>query len=77
MSVRNRILDRNGKGRIRRSVTSRRGDLMTTPGWWVNLYMSRPRRRENRRLCKEIEAGADPDSSVFPLGNRRPHVYYW
>lgn len=50
---------------------------MTTPGWWVNLYMNRPKRRENRSLCKTIEAGADPDSAVFPLGSRRPHVYYW
>lgn len=50
---------------------------MTTPGWWANLYMNRPKRRENRRLCKEVAAGADPDSIVFPLGNRRPHVYYW
>ena len=77
MSVKNRIRDRDATGRILRSVTSRRGRIMTTPGWWVCFRMNRPKRRENRRLCKAIVAGADPESIVFPLGNRRPHLYYW
>lgn len=48
-----------------------------TPKWWRNLYMTRPRRYENKRLCHSIRQGADPDALVFPLGNHKPHVYYW
>ena len=39
--------------------------------------MTRPKRRENRAVCLEILRGANPDELAFPLGNRKPHEYYW
>ena len=39
--------------------------------------MARLRRRENKRICRPILRGADPDGITPPLGNCKPHVYYW
>lgn len=49
-----------------------------TPGWWVKLFMTRPRRREEAHLCRLLEQGSvDGDEVVFPLGNHKPHKDYW
>ncbi len=49
-----------------------------TPSWWVRLYMNQPKRAETHRLERKIEVGeVDVDSVIFPLGRRKPHVYYW
>ena len=67
----------HGQLSLRSAATWQMCRVSSTPGWWVSLYMNRPKRRENRRLCREIVAGTVPESMAFPLGNRRPHVYYW
>jgi hypothetical protein len=46
------------------------------PKWWRKLYMTRPRRRENKRVCWLILHGADPEGLIAPLGNYKPHLYY-
>jgi hypothetical protein len=28
-------------------------------------------------LCHAVKRGADADALVFPLGNHKPHQYYW
>ena len=48
-----------------------------TPKWWRKLYMTRPRRRENKHICWLILHGADPEGLTAPLGNCKPHLYYW
>ncbi len=48
-----------------------------TPKWWRKLYMTRPRRRANKHACHLILKGCDPNSVTLPLGNCKPHVYYW
>jgi hypothetical protein len=48
-----------------------------TPKWWRKLYMTRPKRRDNKRICSLILRGTDPDGVVMPLGNCKPHEYYW
>lgn len=48
-----------------------------TPGWFVREFMTRPKRRLTRRIVRSILAGRDPDGVAFPLGGRRPHVYFW
>lgn len=80
MSTTHRYRDRDANGRLfrkyrhpYRGVSFPRG----TPKWWRKLHMSRPRRRENRRLCQLVMKGADPEALIFPLGNNKPHVYYW
>jgi hypothetical protein len=79
MSVKNKTFDRDHNGRIKRKYTGPWSTywLGHTPGWWVKLYMSRPRRRQNKRCCMAVLKGKDPDGLVFPLGNHRPHEYYW
>lgn len=50
----------------------------STPGWWVALFMNRPRRRRDRRLLERVVKGlVDADEAAFSVGGRRPHVYYW
>ncbi|MFQ6006584.1 MAG: hypothetical protein ACE5OQ_13905 [Woeseia sp.] len=80
MSRTHRHRDRDAHGRLLRKyrhphhgVRFPRG----APKWWRKLYMSRPRRRKNRMLCHLVEKGVDPEGLVFPLGNHKPHVYYW
>ncbi len=50
---------------------------MTTPQWWIKDYMTKPRRRESTRLCYSIIKGEDPENIAWPLGNKKPHIYYW
>jgi len=79
MSVKNKAKDRDGRGRINRRYTAKISNPFPngTPGWWVNLYMNRPKRRANKALCQKIASGTHPDEVIFPVGNHKPHVYYW
>ena len=79
MSVKNKRLDRDDAGRIKRRYTGPDSTfwLGHTPKWWTKLFMTRPKRRENKRVCRRILCGENPDGMAFPLGNRKPHDYYW
>lgn len=76
MSIRNISIDRTDKGKIARKYTSPNGN-MSTPSWWTRTFMTRPRRYENKAACKAILRGENPDGMYFPLGNHKPHTYYW
>jgi hypothetical protein len=76
MSVYNRATDRDDRGRLKR--TYRRPPFpMSTPSRWVRVHMNRPRRHLHRALCALVVQGYEPEDIVWPLGNRKPHVYYW
>jgi hypothetical protein len=79
MSTTHRFLDRGADGKLLRKYRRSYGPAFPngTPRWWRKLHMTRPRRRENRRLCQRILRGAPSDGLMFPLGNSKPHVYYW
>ena len=79
MSTTNKATDRGPDGRLRRKYRRLHSPHFPrgTPKWWRKLYMTRPKRRENKRVCCLIVKRADPDEVVPPLGNRKPHVYYW
>ncbi len=92
MSIKNRVKDRMGDGKIRPLYWVRPGvkskefipysrrpvDYGNSPGWYVKLFMNRPRRRQNKSLCRNILQGRkEYDETAFPLGNSKPHVYYW
>jgi hypothetical protein len=47
------------------------------PRSWDILYHTRPKRRENRALEKKIMKGSDADGIAWPVGNHKPHTYYW
>ena len=80
MSTKNRATDRDHNGRIRRKYTPRhKGGVHwgRSPGWWVNEFMTRPARAEERRLCKLLQRDLiDFDEAEFPHA-RKPHIYYW
>jgi hypothetical protein len=79
MSNTNKARDRGPDGRLDRRY--RRSYVLSfhcgAPKWWRRLKMSRPRRRENRLICHLILRGADPEGITPPLGNHKPHEYYW
>ncbi len=79
MSVKNKTKDRDERGKIKRKYTGPYSTcwLKNTPKWWIKLFMTRPKRRQNKAVCMAIMKGQDPDDLVYPLGNRKPHVYYW
>lgn len=76
MSTYNRALDRDECGRLKRHYR-RPAWPCSTPGWWVRETMNRPRRRIHRYFCHKVMLGHDPDAIAWPLGNHRPHCYYW
>jgi hypothetical protein len=49
-----------------------------TPGWWVTIFMNRPKRHHDARLLDAVCADkVDADEALYELGNHRPHIYYW
>jgi hypothetical protein len=48
---------------------------MSTPGWWVNLMMNRPQRREVR-VWERKALFSDLDDLIQPV-KKYKHVYYW
>ena len=52
-------------------------NLGHTPSSYTHEFMNRPERRDNQRLCHRILNGEEPDNIVWPLGNSKPHKYYW
>lgn len=48
---------------------------MNTPGWWVNLMMNRPQRREVR-VWERKALFSDLDDLIQP-GKKYKHVYFW
>ncbi|HET6586311.1 MAG TPA: hypothetical protein VFG67_00895 [Oleiagrimonas sp.] len=80
MSDLNQRSDRNPAGKLLRDKYRCHHGIRCpsgTPKWWRRLHMTRPRRHANAAGCARIVKGADPDGLVFPLGNHKPHVYYW
>ena len=51
--------------------------VRSEPWWWRNTALTRPKRRENARLCHKAMRGAGMDGLVWPLGNAKPHRWYW
>jgi hypothetical protein len=80
MSNLNQHSDRDAKGKLLRGgCRSCYGPHFPSgaPKWWRKLYMTRPRRRANALCCTRIAKSGDPGDIPFPLGNHKPHVYYW
>lgn len=79
MSIKNKTRDRDVNGRIKRKYTGPESGywLRQTPSWYVTQFMTRPDRRRAKRLCAQILKGLDCDGATFPLGNHKPHIYYW
>jgi hypothetical protein len=49
-----------------------------TPMWWVHCFMTKKRRKIETAMLRRVVHGiVDADNAAFPLGNRRPHIYYW
>jgi len=47
------------------------------PWWWRNLTMTRPKRRLTRNLCQNVLKGFDTEDLAWPLGNHKPHIWYY
>ena len=65
----------------RRARANTRGNLDNMshwPAWWDLVFHTRPKRRKGKALTTKIVKGdVDPDAAVWPLGNHKPHRYYW
>lgn len=72
----------NYKRRRPRTASGARGSsrgywLRHWPRWWDIEFHTRPKRREQAALLTAIRKGEDPDQIAWPLGNHKPHQYYW
>lgn len=62
----------------RRADGGSRKFKMTTPTWWIRLFMNRPKRHTNKRILAAVKHGQiDCEAAVYPLGNRKPHIYFY
>ena len=77
MSTINQAIDRDVTGKFARKYRRAYGAPARAPKRWRKLHMSRPRRRDNKATCRRMVAGSDPDGTILPLGNSKPHEYYW
>lgn len=64
------------KNDVRRKYGDEWRWMEATPRAWRLLYMTRPKRRETKRLEIKIMKGEDPDRIAWPL-DKKPYVYYW
>jgi hypothetical protein len=51
--------------------------IWSTPAHWSITFNVRPKRRHNTRMELAVMRGEDPDELAWPLGNHKPHQYYW
>jgi hypothetical protein len=52
--------------------------LRRWPRWWDIVFHRRPERRKTRAAERKIVTGVvDVDAAIWPLGNNKPHSYYW
>jgi hypothetical protein len=79
MSTTNKAHDRGPDGKLLRQYRRGYGPRFPhgTPKWWRKLFMTRPRRRQNKHICWLVLHGTDPEGLTAPLGNHKPHWYYW
>ncbi len=79
MSTTNKARDRDRNGRLLRKYRRRYEPHFPNgaPKWWRKLFMTRPRRRENKHIGWLLVHGADSDGLIAPHGNCKPHKYYW
>jgi alpha-beta hydrolase superfamily lysophospholipase len=79
MSTTNKARDRDRNGRLLRKYRRRYEPHFPngTPKWWRKLFMTRPRRRQNKHICWLLMHGANADGLIAPVGNCKPHKYYW
>jgi hypothetical protein len=47
------------------------------PAWHRITFITRPKRRENKRLERKAMKSEAPNELVWPVGNRKPHFFYW
>jgi len=47
------------------------------PWHWRNLMMTRPNRRLTSLLCQQVLKGLDAEGIAWPLGNHKPHIWYY
>lgn len=52
-------------------------NVRSEPWWWRNIALTRPKRRENSRLCHKTLRGAGLEDLVWPVGNGKPHRWFW
>lgn len=82
MSVKNKARDRLPGGLLKsyRRVGSHFASCARwfdkSPSWYRNMMMTRPERREVRRLLNQVMRGHDADGIAFPVSHR-PFVYWW
>lgn len=46
------------------------------PAWWDRVFHTRPKRVQTHALERKA-LHEDPDGVAWPLGNHKPHRYFW
>jgi hypothetical protein len=59
--------------RVRAKIRS----MSSWPKWWDVIFHTRPTRRKNDQVMRNIIQGFDPDNAVFRDHPHKPHQYYW
>lgn len=54
-----------------------RFEMGNWPRWWDYVFHTRPKRAATREMERRVMQGDDPDAMAWPLGSRKPHLYFW
>lgn len=68
---------RGRHGNTGRKISGPYSQMSSWPKRWDILHHTRPKRRAGKALETKIMKGYDADEITWPLGNHKPHTYYW
>ena len=76
--VRRKLEKKLKSGRRRQTRGFDRSWMDAWPAWHDVQYHTRPKRREIHALERAVLMDrVDADNTAWPLGNSKPHRYYW
>lgn len=66
------------RGKCRWQTNTRVHSMRSYPRWWDIIFHTKPKRRAQQAMLQGVIKGrVDADDAAWPLGNHKPHNYYW
>lgn len=64
------------KTKKKKSVDFSNNGMGSTPSWWVNTFMTKPKRRACRTWERKV-LFSDIEETICPDFGKKPHICYW
>lgn len=65
--------------KVKKLVHNEDGWMQSTPSWFINVYMNRPKRRKGQQWEQKMKTMEfdQLDLHEAPDVSKKPHIYYW